>query len=117
MKPTHVSLRPHVKDRDHLYRLLQLCQGDAFLGLTRRTLLMVGLLAVGLLVPGAVGSTALCMAAVAGVACVTAGVDVVARDWFMHYLTLQDLPQRQENLWDVIGRWAESQKGGTDGEA
>src|SRR5690606_37617421 len=91
MRPVHESIRPYVTDRDHLYRYLQRWQACGFASVATRTLLLVSLLAVGLLVPGAVGNTALCMAAVAGVACLTAVVDVVARDWFMHMLTLSDL--------------------------
>ena len=87
----HESIRPYVETADDLYRLIHLTHGEACASLGRRVFVMLGLLAAGFVSPGAWGSTAFCLAAVAGVACITAAMDVVTRTWFMHLITLRDL--------------------------
>lgn len=71
-----------------------------------RVLLMVALLAAGLVIPGPWGSLAFCLAPVAGVACLFAIGDHVARDWFMHALTLHELIRpRYESAADLFADW------------
>lgn len=102
----HESLRPYSNSPDELYALLQRIQAKSFAGIGLRLLTMVALLATGLLVPGAVGSTAFCLAPVAGVACLFAIADNVARDWFMHLLTLHELIRpRYESAEVVMADW------------
>lgn len=99
---THVSLRPYVNSTDELYPLLQRLQAKSLAGIGLRLLTMVALLATGLLVPGTVGSVAFCLAPVAGVACLFAIADNVARDWFMHLLTLHELIRPRYESADVV---------------
>lgn len=87
----HYSLRPYVDSPEDLYRVLLRLQARAIGIVGFRVLLMVGLLAAGLVVPGPWGSLALCFAPVAAIACLFAIADHVARDWFMHALTLHEL--------------------------
>lgn len=102
----HESLRPYVNSTDELYQLLQRWQARSFGVIGLRLLTMVALLATGLLVPGTVGSVAFCLAPVAGVACLYAIADNVARGWFMHLLTLHELIRpRYESTGVVMADW------------
>jgi hypothetical protein len=87
----HYSLRSYVDSPEALYALLLRLQARSTSMVGYRALLMVGLLAAGIAVPGPWGSLALCFAAVAAIACIFAMADYVARDWFMHALTLHEL--------------------------
>jgi len=103
---THDSLRPYVESPDELYRLLQQVQARSFGDIGFRVLLMVAFLAAGLVVPGALGMVALCLAPVAGVACLFAIADNVARDWFMHALTLHELIRpRYQSADELFADW------------
>jgi len=85
------SLRPAVDTADDLYALLQALQARSLASVGWRLILLIVLLAVGLIAPGAAGSAALCLAAIAGMACIWAIADNVARNWFLHALTLHEL--------------------------
>lgn len=102
----HHSLRPYVGTPDELYRLLQQLQARTLSMIGFRVLLMVALLAAGMVIPGPWGSLALCLAPVAGVACLFAIGDHVARDWFMHALTLHELIRpRYQSADELFADW------------
>ena len=98
----HQSLRSHAADATELYDLLQRLQAVALSGVGLRAVACIGCLAVGLIEPGAIGKAAICLAVLAGLACVWAMVDYVARESLMELVTLHDLIRPREHSTDSV---------------
>lgn len=87
----HQSLRPYCETPEDLYAALTRLQAVAVQSIAIRLLVCLCLLTWGLIDQGPSGKAALCLAVVAGLACVWAMLDHIARDSLMHLVTLHDL--------------------------
>ena len=94
----HESLRPYVADADDLYRVFHAQHVALGSQLGLRLLACLAFMVVALLVPGAIGKTAVCLAVIAGMAWTWSMVEHVACRWGMHLLTLHDVVRPYEPL-------------------
>lgn len=116
-KPLHTPFQ--AETLDELYALLLAEQQLAGKSLGGRSVALTGCLATWLIFPGPWGSTALCLAGLVLVACMSAAADLVARSWFMHAVTLHHLMgPRYDNADLQMALWATLQTAErADGEA
>lgn len=91
MKSAHQPMRHGFGSVEDLDAALRRTYGVVCSSLGARALVMIALLAAGLALSGPWGWLSLCLAAAAGVACVTSAVDLVACIWFMNLVALRDL--------------------------
>ena len=98
----HISLRSHAADATELYALLHRLQGVALSDVGWRTIACIVCLAVGLIEPGAIGKTAICLSVLAGMAWVWAMVDYTARNSLMDMVTLHDLIRPRVHSTDSV---------------
>jgi len=98
----HVSIAPYLDTADELYSHLQQEQ----ISLERQLILqrwgLIALTVVALAGSGPISKAAICLVVLAGVRIVHGTMELVARNWFMHSITLHQLVRPQQNTTENV---------------